>query len=178
MSEILTDSTEGPRAPLNTLLHRICVSSAAVGGLVIFGAAFFVTFSIIKSLLGFGAMRGEFELVELACATSASLFLPLCQLTKGHVLVDVFTGWLPVRVNQTVDAVWTLLFAIGWAFVCWRLFHGLWEVHGYGDRTMLLRVPVWWAYVPAVFGAGLSAFVAVVQSLSVLMPRLARKVGA
>jgi hypothetical protein len=178
MSEQLTDTREGPRAPLFQILHRICVASAAVGGLVIFGAAFVVTYSISKSLLGFGAVRGEFELVELSCATCASLFLPLCQLKKGHVMVDVFTYRLPGNVNRSVDAVWTLLFAAGWAFVSWRILHGLWEIQGYGDRTMLLRAPVWWVYVPAVFGTGLSAFVALMQSLSVLTPRFAQKVGA
>ena len=178
MSESSITSSGGPRAPLFQMLHRICVASAAVGGLVIFGAAFVVTFSIVKSLLGFGAVRGEFELVELSCATSASLFLPLCQLNKGHVMVDVFTSWLPANTNEYVDGAWTLLFAAGWAFVCWRILHGLWEIQGYGDRTMLLRAPVWWVYVPAVFGTGLSAFVAMMQSLSALMPRFARKVGA
>lgn len=175
MSETLADRIEGPRAPLFHLLHQICVFSAAVGGLVIFGAAFVVTYSIIKSLLGFGAVRGEFELVELACATCASLFLPLCQLNKGHVMVDVFTGWVPGKMNDMTDAVWTLLFAAGWGFICWRLLHGLWEIQGYGDRTMLLRAPVWWVYVPAVFGTGLSALVALLQSLSVVFPRLAQR---
>lgn len=178
MSDTFTDPSEGPRAPLFQILYRISVASAAVGGLVIFGAAFVVTYSICKSLLGFGAVRGEFELVELSCAICASLFLPLCQINKGHVMVDVFTGWLPVRANRSLDAVWTLLFAAGWAFLSWRILHGLWEIQGYGDRTMLLRAPIWWVYVPAVFGTGLCAIVALMQSLSVLFPRLTQKVGA
>lgn len=178
MSEPLADTLEGPRVPLFQLLQPICIASAAVGGLVIFGAAFVVTYSIAKSLLGFGAVRGEFELVELACATCASLFLPLCQLTRGHVMVDVFTNALPQGVNRAFDGLWTLLFAAGWAFVSWRILHGLWEVQGYGDRTMLLRAPVWWVYVPAVFGTAVSAFVALMQSLSVVMPGLAQERGS
>lgn len=178
MPEFLTDLTGGPRAPLFRILYQVCVFSAAIGGLVIFGAAFVVTYSISKSLLGFGAVRGEFELVELACAMCASLFLPLCQLNKGHVMVDVFTSWLPGNTNRYVDAAWTLLFAAAWAFLSWRILHGLWEIRGYGDRTMLLRAPVWWVYVPAVFGTGLSAFVALFQGFLVLKPRLARNIGA
>ncbi|MFQ1701470.1 TRAP transporter small permease [Loktanella agnita] len=178
MSETLTDTIGGPPAPLFRLLRHICIASAAIGGLVIFGAAFVVSYSIVKSLFGFGAVRGEFELVELSCAICASLFLPLCQLNKGHVMVDVFTNWLPGKMNRSVDALWTLLFAAGWAFICWRILHGLWEIQGYGDRTMLLRAPVWWVYVPAVFGTGLSAFVALMQSLAVLTPRLAQRIGA
>lgn len=178
MSESLTDQIGGPSAPLFQILNQICVFCASIGGLVIIGAAFVVTYSISKSLLGFGAVRGEFEVVELACATCASLFLPLCQLNKGHVMVDVFTSWLPSNTNRYVDAAWTLLFAAAWAFLSWRILHGLWEIRGYGDRTMLLRAPVWWVYMPAVIGTGLSAFVALVQGFTALKPRLARNVGA
>ena len=172
MSEPIVHQTGESNSLLYRLLHAVCISSAAIGGLVIFGAAFVVTYSVLSSTLGFGAVRGEFELVELACAASASLFLPLCQLTKGHVMVDVFTSKLPGAINTTVDAVWTLLFALGWAYLAWRLSIGLEEIHGYGDKTMLLRAPVWWVYVPAVFGTGLSAIVAALMGLSVFMPRL------
>jgi TRAP-type C4-dicarboxylate transport system permease small subunit len=171
MSDTATNSTGGHGSALYKFLHRLCIASAATGGLVIFVASFVVTFSVVRSLIGFGAVRGEFELVELACTSCASLFLPLCQLLRGHVMVDVFTNWLPIRTKQALDALWMLSFAAGWAFVCWRLFHGLMDVRGYGDNTMLLRVPLWWVYAPAVFGTGVSAIVAAMQGLSWIMPR-------
>ncbi|WP_240484762.1 TRAP transporter small permease [Pseudoponticoccus marisrubri] len=143
-----------------------------MGGLIIFGSAVVVTGSVIGSTLGLGGFRGEFELVELACAACASLFLPLCQLSRGHVMVDVFTNWMPRSTNRTVDALWTLLFAAVWALLCWRLFHGLLEIRGYGDRTMLLRAPLWWAYVPAVLGTGLSSVIALYVAASDLRPDL------
>lgn len=172
MSEPILNTAEGQYAPLYRFLHRLCILSAGAGGLVIFAAAFMVTYSVLSSIIGFGAVRGEFELVELACATCASLFLPLCQLTKGHVMVDVFTTWLPIRTTQSIDAIWTVLIAMAWVFLCWRLTHGLHEMHQYGDRTMLVRVPLWWVYVPAIFGTGLSAVVALCQGLATFFPRL------
>lgn len=177
MFENQTDTPEGARPPLFQTLGNICVASAALGGIIILGAALVVTFSVIKSLVVAGAVRGEFELVELACTTCASLFLPLCQFNKGHVMVDVFTSWLPKRLNMIGDGLWTLAFAFAWAFLSWRVLHGLWEIQGYGDRTMLLRAPVWWAYVPAVFGTALSAIVALIQGISLLVPRFAKQEG-
>lgn len=172
MSEVIPDQgLQGGGSPLHRTLHSICTALAGLGGLIIFGSAVVVTYSVISSTLGFGAFRGEFELVELACAACASLFLPLCQLTKGHVMVDVFTEWLPKSVNQGLDALWTAAFALGWALLCWRLYHGMIEIHGYGDRTMLLRAPVWWAYVPAVLGTGLSALVALYMVIAHLRPK-------
>ncbi|OBY24915.1 hypothetical protein A9D60_23190 [Leisingera sp. JC1] len=156
------------------VLNRLCTGLAGLGALIIFAAALAVTWSVIGSNLGLGGLRGEFELVELACAACASLFLPLCQLKKGHVMVDVFTSRLPSAANRVMDAIWTLVFAAAWAFLCWRLLHGLQEIQGYGDKTMLLRAPVWWIYVPAVLGTGVSALVAALSGTASLFPGLVR----
>lgn len=171
MSEQVFDpGRQGGNSPLHRTIHTLCTALAGLGGFIIFGSALIVTYSVISSTLGFGAFRGEFELVELACAACASLFLPLCQLTKGHVMVDVFTGWLPVSTNRLIDASWTAVFGMAWALLCWRLFNGMIELHGYGDQTMLLRAPVWWVYVPAVLGTGLSAIIAFYMVAAHLRP--------
>ncbi|SFK05110.1 TRAP transporter small permease [Celeribacter neptunius] len=159
---------QGDHTPLFRTLQKICLISAGLGGVVIFGASLAVTLSVVMRNIGLGGIRGDFELVELACAACASLFLPLCQFNKGHVMVDLFTLWLKPVTQRRFDGVWTLIFAGCWAFLTWRLAVGMGEMHEYGDRTMLLRAPVWWVYLPAIFGAGLSAVVAVIQALPML----------
>lgn len=169
MAELLAPSDgQGGNSPLSRLLRLVCTASAAAGGLAIFTASVVVTVSVIMRNLGLNGIRGDFELVELVCTACASLFLPLCQLNKGHVMVDLFTYWMSPRLQRRVDGLWMLLFGIAWALLCWRLTHGLHEMYDYGDRTMLLRAPVWWAYVPAVFGTALSAGVAVLTSLPMI----------
>lgn len=167
----------GEKSPLHRTLHAICTVLAGLGGLIIFGTALTVTLSVLASNIGIGGLRGEFELVELACAACASLFLPFCQLKRGHVMVDVFTSRLPGTTNRATDAVWYLVFAFAWAFVCWRLTHGLVDIHGYGDRTMMLRAPIWWIYIPAIIGTGTSAVVAAIWGLSHFFPRIFRMEG-
>lgn len=169
------NNPQGGNSPLRHALHVLATGMAGLGGIVIFGAALFVTLSVIRANLGMGSFRGEFELVELSCAACASLFLPLCQLTRGHVMVDVFTGWLPRPVNRNIDAFWTAIFAAVWILLCWRLFHGMLEIRGYGDRTMLLRAPIWWVYVPAVFGTGIAALMAIYMVVSDLRPSVVNK---
>jgi TRAP-type C4-dicarboxylate transport system permease small subunit len=73
---------------------------------------------------------------------------------------------MPVR--HRLDGVWTLLFAFGWALLCWRLSLGLRDLYGYGDRTMLLGVPVWWVYIPAVFATALSTLIALITAAHLL----------
>lgn len=157
--------------PLRHGLMQVCNLSAALGGVAIFTVSLAVTASVVLRNLGLGGIKGDFELTELVCATCASLFLPLCQLRQGHVLVDLFTGWLPRHTRLQMDGLWTLVFGLCWAFVAWRLGHGMLDVRSYGDRTMLLGVPVWWVYPPAIFGTGLAALVAFDAALSLMRGR-------
>ncbi|AJE46180.1 TRAP transporter small permease [Celeribacter indicus] len=170
MAERLSDETpeQGEHTPLFRALRGLSLLCAGAGGAVIFASALLVTLSVAMRNLGLGGIRGDFELVELACAACASLFLPLCQFNKGHVMVDLFTLWLPARAQRRLDGLWTLAFAFAWAFVAWRLTVGLGEMRGYGDRTMLLRAPIWWVYLPAILGTALSALIAALQSLPML----------
>lgn len=162
----------GGNTPLFVGLRSVSYGCAALGGIAIFAASLLVTYSVVARNLGLGGVRGDFELVELVCATCASLFLPLCQYNRGHVMVDLFTLWLPFRTQQRLDGLWMLVFSLGWGLLCWRLSHGLAEIYDYGDRTMLLRAPVWWVYVPAVLGTGLSAIIAFFQALPMLSKSL------
>ncbi|WP_444451920.1 TRAP transporter small permease [Rhodobacter capsulatus] len=151
-----------------TALDRLCTLSAGLGGAAIFAVSLTVTASVIGRNLGLGGIRGDFELTEIVATTAASLFLPLCQLKRGHVVVDLFTNWLPMRNRLQLEGLWTTVFGLFWASVAVWLCLGLIEVKGYGDRTMLLGVPVWWLHVPAIFGTGLSALVAFETAVALL----------
>ena len=131
---------QGGIPPLQLWLVRLCIACAALGGAAIFAAALTVTLSVALRTLGLGGIRGDFELVEITASLCASLFLPLCQLKRGHVLVDLFTNWLPFPSRHRLDGLWTALFALAWAYVSWRLFEGMLEIHDYGDKTMLLAI--------------------------------------
>jgi TRAP-type C4-dicarboxylate transport system permease small subunit len=92
-------------SPLQRALLRLSTLSAALGGAIIFAASLTVTLSVVMRATGIGGIRGDFELVELVSAACASLFLPLCQLRRGHVLVDLFTNWLPLSVRHRLDNI-------------------------------------------------------------------------
>ena len=149
-----------PALPRAGLLDRLCTLSAGLGGAAIFAVSLTVTASVIGRSLGFGGIRGDFEATEIVATTAASLFLPLCQRKRGHVVVDLLTNGLPMRNRLQLEGLWTVVFGLFWASVAGWLCLGLIEAKGYGDRTMLLGVPVWWLHVPAIFGTGLSALVA------------------
>jgi TRAP-type C4-dicarboxylate transport system permease small subunit len=77
-------------------------------------------------------------------------FLPYCQIVRGNVIVDLFTTRASPRTRAMLDAAGNLLYTAIAALLTWRGALGGLEVRGYGETTMVLRVPVWWGYVPAV----------------------------
>jgi TRAP-type C4-dicarboxylate transport system permease small subunit len=93
---------------------------------------------------------GDFELVEVGMAVAIFSFLPYCQIVRGNVIVDLFTAKASPRTQALLDAAGNLIYTGIAALLTWRGALGGLEVRGYGETTMVLRVPVWLGYVPAV----------------------------
>lgn len=107
---------------------------------------------------GIGPVRGDYELVEMGVAFTIFAFLPLCQLHGGHATVDVFTGFLPERVNRFLIAFWEVALSATILLITWRLFVGMEDKFRYGETTYDLQLTVGWAYAAA-FGAAMVASV-------------------
>ncbi|WP_394690651.1 TRAP transporter small permease [Hoeflea sp.] len=160
----LWPARQGGSSPLHIWLLRLATLSAVLGGAVILTVALIVTVSVIMRNVGLRGITGDFELVQMSCVFAAGLFLPLCQLNKGHVMVDLFTNWLPEKTVARIDQFWTLVFALAWACLFLYMFRGMEEIRAYDDRSMLLKIPMWWGFVPSIIGAGLSSFIALAQT--------------
>ena len=152
-----------PADPVGRVLYRVTEAVAVLGGLVLVALTMLTVWSIIGRQIAStdwlrdlpvlslaGPVTGDFELVELGCAVAVFAFLPYCQIVGGNVLVDFFTAKASPRTKALLamlgDAVFTLIAAT----LTWRLVLGGEDLQRYGETTMVLRVPVWWGYVPAV----------------------------
>jgi TRAP-type C4-dicarboxylate transport system permease small subunit len=132
--------------PVPDWLAALCRFFAAIGGLVILAMMLMTVISVVKrSVLG-APVPGDFELVELGSAIAIFCFLPWCQVSGGNVLVDFFTSKANPRTNHLLEALGDLLFLLIAALLAWRLFHGGAEMRQYGEQTMVLRIPLWWAF--------------------------------
>ncbi|HRP73946.1 MAG TPA: TRAP transporter small permease [Rhodocyclaceae bacterium] len=139
-----------PGGPLGKLLDYACRGFAMGGGLVLVSMALMSVVSVIgRATLG-KPVLGDFELVQLGCAISVSMFLPYCQMIRGHVIVDFFTAGLDRRARAFLDALAAIVLAAVAFLIAWRLSVGLVEIRGTGDSSMLLRIPTWYAFVPMV----------------------------
>ena len=103
--------------------------------------------------LGFGPVPGDYELVEIAAGVAVFLFLPLCQLRKGHVTVDIFARWFGRRGLAVTDLVGNLLMSAAASVILWRLVAGLQDRLRSGEESFILGIPVWWGYALSLVGA-------------------------
>ncbi|MBI1395889.1 MAG: TRAP transporter small permease subunit [Betaproteobacteria bacterium] len=138
-------------------LHALSAWTALTGGLVLVAMIALSIVSVLGRWLADSPVQGDFELVQLGCAACVACFLPLCQLEKGHVAVDFFTMRAGPRVRAWLDAAGATLLGLCAAVLAWRLAVGAWDVWSYGDTTMILDVPKWYAYAPMVVAFALLA---------------------
>jgi TRAP-type C4-dicarboxylate transport system permease small subunit len=130
----------------------LAVVLAVAGAAVLLAAAAVLTYSVLLRVVASGQVRGDFEVVAVAAGIAIFLFLPYCQARHAHVLIEVFTAWLPARVRARMDALWSLVLAAAGALLTARLLVGLGEAWSRNDMTMMLELPLFVVFVAAVIG--------------------------
>ncbi|MCH2096314.1 MAG: TRAP transporter small permease [Rhodobacteraceae bacterium] len=137
------------------LAHRIIVGWALVGGAVLTAVVLVNAWSILAGALINQPLPGDFELTEMGTAIAVFCFLPYCQLVGANVSADIFTmraGPVSVALMSMVSGVLAVLIA---GILFWRMSAGLQDYREYEEYTLILRVPLWWAFVPALISLAL-----------------------
>jgi TRAP-type C4-dicarboxylate transport system permease small subunit len=147
-----------------TLLRRLALAFAWVGSAAALATALMVVASIALRAAGARPIAGDVELTQFGIALAISLALPWCQLRGAHVAVDFFTQRLPARPLRWLDGAGALALAAMCALLAWRTGVGARSVAEAGETTMILALPMWWAYASLVPGLALSALIAAVQA--------------
>lgn len=160
-------------------IHALARTTALTGGLALLGIVLMTTASILgrsinKALhsgffqgelaaisnalldLGVGEINGNYEILEAGIAFAIFSFLPICQLRGAHATVDVFTSFLPERLNRWIVAFWEMLLTAAIVLLVVQLYGGMERYIGNGQTTLFLQFPVWWAYALS-FAAGVVA---------------------
>ena len=143
------------------MLARLCALLA--GALVAFMVLLSCASIIGRETVG-RTLTGDFELVGLATGAAVGLFMPLCQLHRGNIVVDVFTAKAPPAFNEALERIGALLLALCCGLLSWRAALGGLSSWQSNSSTMLLGVPEWLAYAPMVPGFALTAVIALWQA--------------
>jgi len=164
---------------LTLLVLLVCVSVAGRGGNT-FGHWDWLQQAApgyAQALLatGIGPVNGDYELVEAGIAFAIFSFLPLCQLHSGHATVDVFTAYLPRRVNDFLVAFWEVMLSALIVLITARLFTGMASKFANGETTFTLQFPVWWAYSASFAAACVASLVAIYCAAARVIELLTRR---
>jgi TRAP-type C4-dicarboxylate transport system permease small subunit len=137
---------------------------AIAGGVVLTAIVIITVLSVVGRAFiwaGLGSIRGDYELVEAGVGFAIFAFLPWTHLTRGHAVVSVFTDFLGARANAWIMVVSDALMLAIAAFITWRHWLGTVDKFNYGETTLLLRMPLWWAYAAGMVGAAVFVIVAI-----------------
>ena len=146
------------------LLRRLSRWFALLGSGVGLLVAAMAVWSIAGRALMSKPITGDVELTQMGIALCISLCLPWCQVQRGNIIVDFFTQGLAQRTQWLLDALGGVLMAAMYALLAWRTLVGAWSVHEAFEQTMILGLPMWWAYAGLAPGLALSALVALWQA--------------
>lgn len=145
------------RSAAGKLLHRAASLFAVVGGLLFCALAVMTVVSVVGRALFSLPIPGDFEIVAIGTGVAAFLCLPYCQMKRGYVKVDLFLERVSPRLTGLLDAIGGLLCAAIAAMFAWRMTLGLADAIRDRDITVILGLPVWWAYPFAVASFALLA---------------------
>jgi TRAP-type C4-dicarboxylate transport system permease small subunit len=156
---------------MTQLLRRLALVFALAGVASAAAAALMVVTSVgARALLG-RPISGDVELTQFGVGLCISLCLPWCQLRGANIKVDFFTQRLRVARIRVLDALGTLLVALMCALLAWRTGVGALAVRQAQETSMILELPMWWAYASLAPGLALTACIALLQTALLLSGR-------
>ena len=142
MPEEVRPPAAGPLGRMLDLASRLL---ALAGGAILCALTLMCVTSIGGRLIG-RPIQGDFELVQFGCAVAIAFFLPYCQLRRGNIIVDFFTLRAQPRTQRLLDALGAVLLALVMALIAWRSGAGTLAMKASGETSMIMGVPLWYAY--------------------------------
>ena len=147
---------------IHTTLSRLC---AILAGMLLTGITLMTCYSLIGRNTTGDTISGDFELTGVATGAAIALFMPLCQLKRGNIIVDFFTAKVSDRTNAQLDRFGALLLCATFVLLSWRTSLGGLSAYETQSGTMMLGFPEWIVYVAMVPPFILTAVIALAQAI-------------
>lgn len=142
------------------------------GGLLVF-IVLMTAYSAAGNFFFDRPFPGDFEVVQMGVAVAAFTFLPLTQLTRSNVMVDIFTQRASAGVKRALDLLGTVIALVFAAFMLWRMSEGMIDYYEYSEYTAILGIPHWIAFPPILFSLLLlfvAALITAAEQLGLIAP--------
>ena len=143
-------------------LAKLC---AIIAGVLLTGITLLTCVSLIGRNTTGDSIVGAFELTGVAAGAAIALFMPLCQLRRGNIIVDFFTARMSANVNDKLDRFGTLILLLIFGLLAWRTTLGGLNVYSANSETQIMGFPEWIVYAVMVPPFILTALIALRQTL-------------
>jgi TRAP-type C4-dicarboxylate transport system permease small subunit len=156
----LSNSRTKPPETRLKILEKLAKLCAILAGVLLTCITLMTCASLIGRNTTGDSIVGAFELTGVAAGAAIALFMPLCQLRRGNIIVDFFTAGMSDKINDKLDRFGTLLLVVIFGLLAWRTTLGglnVWSAH---SETQIMGFPEWIVYavmVPAFVLTGLIA---------------------
>jgi TRAP-type C4-dicarboxylate transport system permease small subunit len=147
---------------LLTLLARWC---AIVAGLLLTVITLMTCISLIGRNTSGWTIVGDFELTASAAGAAIALFLPICQIERGNIIVDFFTARVSAKTSARLDRFGAFALGLMMALMAWRSVIGGLSAWDTQSGSMMLGFPEWIVFVAIVPPLVLTAIIAFAQAL-------------
>lgn len=151
-----------PALKILTTLSRLC---AILAGLLLTGITLMTCYSLIGRNTTGATISGDFELTGVATGAAIALFMPLCQLKRGNIIVDFFTAKVSERINAQLDRFGALMMSATFVLLSWRTSLGGLSAYETQSGTMMVGFPEWIVYATMVPPFMLTAVIALAQAI-------------
>lgn len=119
---------------------------------------------ILRNTTG-DSMAGAFEITAVCTGGAIALFMPLCQLRRGHIIVDFFTTGLSDAANDKLDRLGALVLGAVFALLTWRTALGGMSAYTANSQTMMMGIPEWYVYAAMTPPFAISALIGLTQAV-------------
>jgi len=138
------------------LVDRLVALLKRIGGAALVGMVVMTCFDVVTRYFGH-PIFGAVEIVSFMATILLACAMPLTEVEKGHVGVDLFVRKLSPRAQAITDAVTGLISTLLFAVVSWRMFLYAATIRKSGEVSMSLQWPTHvFVYLVAVAFAVLS----------------------
>jgi TRAP-type C4-dicarboxylate transport system permease small subunit len=149
-------------------LRKISWLMGLAGAFVALAISLMTTLSVASRALFNLPIPGDIEITQMGIALAISLCLPWCQLRGANIIVDFFTQKISERQRNRLDGLGCLLLVVMYTLLAWRTGAGAISVREAGETSMIISLPMWWAYAALAPGLAIAAVIAFAQAILIL----------
>ncbi len=145
-------------------LEILAQACAIVAGVLLTAITLVTCASLIgRNTIGWNIV-GAFEVSGFAAGAAIALFMPWCQVKRGHIIVDFFTARASAATQSGLDRLGALALAAAMGLLTWRTAIGGWNAWTSQTSSMMMGVPEWYVYAGMVPPLALTTLIALVQA--------------